>query len=135
MKSTVLYHKQGTLAEPRFKNLTDLQWIYHYEEVKRFKRAESKDQVEMTKTLIAIFRDEMKMASYLIAPDNARKWEEQKKLDLARAEIPVENAQEFWDDLKTKIPTKIIAVNLDAGQKFVLPKKKISELGFRKKND
>ena len=130
MKSAVLYHKQGTLAEPRFKNLSDLQWLYHYVEINSFNQKEDDSRLELTKTLVEVFRNEMKFAAYLIAPENAGRWEEAKKLNVAREEIPEEDAQAFWDDLKTKIPAKLICVNPNAGPKYILPKAKMTKLGI-----
>lgn len=40
VKSTVLYHKNGTLAEDRFKKLTPLQWLFHYYEIITYKTEE-----------------------------------------------------------------------------------------------
>lgn len=52
VKSTVLYYKNGTLAEERFKNLTPLQWLFHYCEIMEYKNKEEKLLVRLNDLIL-----------------------------------------------------------------------------------
>ena len=142
MKATVLYHKRGLITEDRFKNLTKIQWIYHYLEIKKMKEEENKNISSLFKILIDEIRENAELAGTMGNPlfdlkkylDIKKREEEQKKQKEKNKEkekgfsMPEteEGKAKFIKKLYDIIPKELIPDKKSeerlTGARFILPK-------------
>lgn len=111
IKSTVLYYKNGTLTEERFKNLTPLQWLFHYYEIAQHRNNEEKLFVNLTELILdrletLWYTTNPEIGSQLIERVNKGTISKDKDKDMSRDidGITPENFLEKWNELITKIP-------------------------------
>lgn len=82
MMSTVMHHCGGVITEPRFKEMTDAQWVFHYTSIRKEEEAKKKYQVtivtEALKIMSEVIGDRSEMISFFANPQGFVKYQESK---------------------------------------------------------
>lgn len=108
IKSTVLYYKNGTLSEERFKNLTPLQWLFHYYEIVSVRNKER----EFTNNIVDVILDRIETLWYVTDPKRGRELIERLKegtIDTGRVidGISPSTFPEQWQEMLKTMPKTI----------------------------
>ncbi len=108
VKSTVLYYKNGTLSEDRFKNLTPLQWLFHYYEIISNRNKER----EFTNSLVDVLLDRIETLWYVTNPKVGKELIERLKegtINTGRVidGISPETFPEQWEEILKTMPETI----------------------------
>lgn len=119
------------MAEDRFKNLSPLQWLVHYHEINKFKKAEiNKDRAVLDLLLDRIemlwFTTNPKIGKQLLEMKERSKINKETKVD----EVTPDNFKDKWQDIKKLFPKTLDTKELfpEHDKRFVTPKFKRSEL-------
>jgi len=130
IKSKVLSEKKGVITEERFQKMTPAQWQFHYLEI-------IKNRKEKFDYFIKPILNHLELTGTMANPQAGKKLREIREMDDAKADLSEENFAEHFEDLKSKIPNKLV-VNIpeeDQRNKYILPVYKREEKEFGIKFD
>ncbi len=119
MKSTVLYYKNGTLSEERFKNLTPLQWLFHYYEVTSHKE----EEVKFINNIVDVVLDRLETLWYVVNPRIGKELIERLKEGTIKTDKYIDGISpatfaDQWKEILNNIPATLeIPVNADRRNK------------------
>ena len=118
IKSYVLYHKGGVVTEERFKNLTHLQWLYHYKEIRKYKDAEFEKDKTILEILIKKLEENAELSGLLTFEKVAKEYLDKKQSD-KKPEISESEEEDFKEFMKTLKP---LIAEIPDEDKYILPK-------------
>jgi hypothetical protein len=119
IKATVLNAKNGVITEERFQKMTLAQWLFHYQEVMMFKD----EQVKVIKVIVDRVLDQLELVGTMANPPAGKALQEAKELAKARKQLDADNFAKFFEELKTKIPNKLMIKRKDPlMHRYILPK-------------
>jgi hypothetical protein len=109
------------LADERFKNLTPLQWLFHYVEIRKFKAQEG----IIRNKLLELILDRMELLWVTTNPKLGLDLLEKSKAGKintvdAENDITPENFKEKWEELRSKLPEVIRIPQLER-KKYIFP--------------
>lgn len=135
LKSAVLYYKNGTLSEERFKNLTPLQWLFHYYEINLYRNKE----LEFVNNIVDIVLDRIETLWYVVNPSVGKELIERLKEGTIKTDkdidgISPETFAEQWAEILNNIPAALeIPVEVDRRNKKAYQFPTFSKDQLRKK--
>ncbi len=123
------------MSDERFSKLTNIQWLFHYLEVKKHKQKEDKNNAdfitEIVKTTIELILDRLDLVAAVAAtnPKVGAEILNSKELAKARNQLDDNTFAEEYEKLKSIIPASI---NAKAKMTFGSPVDRMSREDFKK---
>lgn len=122
----MLNAKNGVITEERFQRLTEVQWLFHYMEVTKFRGYDNKDKIDFTISLLDILDERLKvlldtimesnkLAGMISNPKMGKEIIERERLEKDRALIKDDDFAAWWEDYSQFLPDdlEVIAVGDD----------------------